>query len=90
MATRSELGRGEEVGIYLVDKDWGDSSLGGNGRTTIIGSTGEDFAECNWPVVVKVKADVTNKELCVYLEDLLEAVREGFFLEVGAEQRGNV
>jgi hypothetical protein len=46
-------------------------------------SAGEDFADCQWPVVVKAKADVTRENLVQHLRDLADAIEErALFVEV--------
>jgi hypothetical protein len=87
---RSEPGMGRVVGLYLLDKTENcllDSVLGQNGRfTAMCGSVGEDFSISGWPVVVKVKAEVTQEELAQHLRDLAEAVENGFFMAVDQDR----
>jgi hypothetical protein len=89
---RSEPGRGPLVGLYLADRadKWrGDCVLGqADGFTTIMGSTGEDFAESGWPVVVKVQREVSREDLAQHLRDLAEAVETGFFMDVERDYEG--
>lgn len=82
MANRSEPGKGEIVGIYILGpaERWCDSVVGGYNKTAMCGSAGEDYADSGWPIVVKVKAKVSRSELSQHLRDLADAVDDGFFI----------
>ena len=84
MAQRSEPGKGSIVGIYLAQPagEWLDSVVGMYNKTELCGSVGEDYAECGWPVVVKVKARVTKEELVQCLRDLTDAIEDGHYTDV--------
>ncbi len=92
MARRSEPGLGRMVGIYMLDdaEKWrGDhvmAPLGTTHRTVIMASDGEDYADCAWPVVVKVQAEVSREFLIERLTDLLKTVKRGFFIKTGQER----
>ncbi len=77
---RSIPGEGAAIGLYLLggeDKTF--DLIQPYNRTVIMGSRGEDFAVCSWPVVVKVQAYVTPAQLAQHLRDLLAS---GLFIEV--------
>ena len=85
---RSLPGKGDIIAIYVLGPDElcdGDSIMG-YGKTAICGSTGEDFSDSAWPVVVKVKAKVTKEQLIQHLSDLTKTVQDGFFVEVKEEK----
>ena len=71
--SRSESGQGDIIDIYLVDRDF-------NGRTYIDTSYGEDYADCDYPLVVKVKrnSDMTLDGLICSLRDLADSLEAGF------------
>jgi hypothetical protein len=69
---RSEAGKGDLVDIYLMN---------GMGDCTLISPTvGEDFAECGYSMVVKVKhwPHVTEEEVIKGLRDLADSLEESF------------
>jgi hypothetical protein len=69
---RSEPGKGEIVQIFLIDDHYG--------NTIINPTVGEDYADCQFPVVVKVKpnSDITNKDLIRALRDLADSLEADF------------
>ena len=86
MPQRSGSGRGHICGIYTLGmrdpyaKEV--SPEGGSGDLPhLTASIGEDYADCQWPLTVKAKADVTREHLSWYLTKLYEAVDEGFFMD---------
>ncbi len=85
MAKRSEPGKGEVVGIYTLDNtDCCDSVVGAFNKTALCYSAGEDYADSEWPIVVKVKAKVSRSELSQHLRDLADAVDDCFFINGAA------
>ena len=79
----SQSETGEMIGIYLLGpatEEFCDNYVGVHGQTAICGSIGEDFANTAWPIVVKVKAEVTQAELSRHLRDLADAIDQGFFV----------
>ncbi|MGE5443326.1 MAG: hypothetical protein ACM3SR_01835 [Ignavibacteriales bacterium] len=81
MANRSEPGKGEIVGIYLLDSTKiCDSVIGAYNKTALCVSAGEDYADSVWPIVVKVKPVVSRSELSQHLRDLADAVDNGWFV----------
>jgi hypothetical protein len=86
---RSQSEKGEIIGIYLLGpatEEFCDSYIGACGQTAVCGAVGDDFANTVWPVVVKVKAEVTQAELSQYLRDLADAVDQGFFINPSHEK----
>lgn len=85
MARRSLTGMGHICGIYTLGKNdpyhKDDGRLVSTDLPILTASIGEDFAECRWPVTVKVQASVTADELMLYLNQLEQAVDEGFFMD---------
>jgi hypothetical protein len=71
--TRSEPGKGDIVDIFLIDKSADSPTLLNHG-------SGEDFADCVWPVAVKVKhkSCMSKKELTKGLRDLADALEADF------------
>ena len=69
---RSEPGKGEIVQMYLIDDCYA--------KTLINPSVGEDYADCVWPVVVKVKpnSDITDQDLIRALRDLADSLEADF------------
>ena len=68
MNKRSRAGRGEQVMIHLMDEPK-------PGEFEMWSSMAEDFAQdCHFPVVVKVKAQVTNAQLVTYLRKLASMI----------------
>ena len=86
MPQRSGSGRGRICGIYTLGmrdpytKEVGIKGGGGD-LPHVTASIGEDYADCQWPLTVKAKADVTREHLSWYLTKLYEAVDEGFFMD---------
>jgi len=71
--TRSEPGKGDLVDIFLIGRSLDSTTLLNHGF-------GEDFADCRWPVAVKVKhkSCMSNEELTKGLRDLADALEAGF------------
>lgn len=89
MAGRRSLpGRGRVSLIYTVGAE--DLHAGGlapkrsSDDPVLNAMVGEDFADCGWPVTVKVQADVIQRDLTNYLERLASTVRQGFYMQAGA------
>ncbi len=73
---RSEPGKGEQIGCYLVDLE----RLGWHGPDAgLQGGLNEDFADCHWPVVVKAKLDVSADQLVRSLRVLADSIESGDF-----------
>ena len=85
MPQRSGNGRGRICGIYTLGmrdpyiKEIGNDS--GGDLPHLTASIGEDYADCQWPLTVKAKGDVSREHLSWYLAKLYEAVDEGFFMD---------
>ena len=77
---RSTPGQGEQCFIYVLGRadQYADSVVPSYGQ--ISAGCGpnirEDFAETTWPVVVKVKPHVTERDLIQHLRDLADAIEE--------------
>jgi hypothetical protein len=71
--TRSDSGKGDIVDIFLLRKSSDSTTLLSHGF-------GEDFADCGWPVAVKVKhkSYMSNEELTKGLRDLADALEARF------------
>jgi hypothetical protein len=71
--TRSEPGKGDLVDIFLIGRSLDSTTLLNHGF-------GEDFADCIWPVAVKVKQKscMSNDGLIMGLRDLADALEAGF------------
>ncbi len=75
---RSEFGKGEKVWIYVL----GPASEFADGIVPAFGkisagcgpNLGEDFANCIWPVVVKVKTSIPDQKLVQHLRDLADSI----------------
>lgn len=84
MAKRSETGKGCVCRILVMGpaREWADEVTGAYNQTTICGPTlGEDYAECGWPISLKVKPNVSQKDLVQSLKDLIASIEEyGFEL----------
>ena len=69
---RSEPGKGDIIDVFLMDTKYGETlfSMG----------MGEDFADCYWPVVLKVKhkACINNAELIKALRDFADSLEADF------------
>jgi hypothetical protein len=65
--TRSEPGKGDIAHIYLLDRDF-------RGRTYVDGIISEDYANCHYPVVIRVKhnSDMTGEELISSLREFAD------------------
>ncbi len=48
--------------------------------TALTASIGEDFADCSWPVTVKAHAATPPKRLRFYINQLKDAVGQGFYM----------
>ena len=81
MARRSIPGQGSMCGIYLASPGIsGDCIVDPNSdNKTILSSVGEDYADCSFGVVVKVKPEVTQAELADHLRRIADAVEKGFY-----------
>ncbi|GEM_PF-5699070 len=92
MSTNNESESGAKVGIYVLGpkdhalpralKRSGSTSVTEFGGTALCASIGVDFAKSAWPIVVKVKAIVSRKELSQSLRDLADAVDRGMFIQL--------
>ena len=71
---RSEPGKGDLIDIYALDEH-GDSD-----STFIWRNVVEDYADCKWPVVVKVKhnSGLTREDCIKVLRDLTETLEANF------------
>jgi hypothetical protein len=71
--TRSEPGKGDIVDIFLIGKS-------SDSPTLLNYGFGEDFADCVWPVAVKVKhkSCMSKEELTKGLRDLADAIEADF------------
>ena len=76
MSNRSQIGQGKQVKIFVAGpaEEFSDSMIGNFHGTAICSSQGEDFASTMWPVVVKVQAGVTQRQLVQHLTDLLTSI----------------
>ena len=65
--TRSEPGKGDIADIYLLDRDF-------RGRTYVDLIITEDYANCHYPVVIKVKhnSDMTGEEIISSLREFAD------------------
>lgn len=86
MPQRSSTGTGRICGIYTMGmrdpyaKRHGEA-IPKRELPLLTASIGEDYADCQWPLTVKAKADVTCEHLAWYLTKLFEAVDEGFYMD---------
>jgi len=86
MAQRSQAGKGRICGIYTMGMqdpyahDLAPVSASPD-SPFITTSIGEDFADCKWPLTVKVTSSVSREQLLWYLNKLFQAVDEGFFMD---------
>ncbi len=86
MAQRSHAGQGRICGIYTMGMqdpyahDLAPASASPD-SPYITTSIGEDYADCQWPLTVKVTSSVTREQLLWYLTKLYQAVDEGFFMD---------
>ena len=78
MSDRSPIGQGKQVRIFVAGpaEEFSDSMIGSFHNTAICSSQGEDFASTMWPVVVKVQAGVTQRQLVQHLTDLLTSITD--------------
>ncbi len=79
---RSEPGQGAPVVIYQIGRAdcFADSMTPAYGKISAgCGGPGgdprEDFAVCIWPVIVKVKPDVSDEDLVQHLRDLADLIK---------------
>jgi hypothetical protein len=79
---RSEPGKGDDCDIYALGRadKFADSCVPSYGRISagMWKSRNEDFADTIWPVVVKVKLEVTDYELVQHLRDLANRIEEKY------------
>ncbi len=77
---RSTPGQGQQCIIYMIGRAdrFADSVVPGYGQISAgCGpSPNEDFADTNWPVIVKVKPTVTESDLIQHLRDLADAIEQ--------------
>jgi hypothetical protein len=80
MPRRSEPGKGERVIIHVLGRadEHADCMVGQFGEISAgCGPMlGEDFAVTGWPVVVKAKQTVSNKDLVQHLRDLAKSIKK--------------
>lgn len=71
---RSEFGKGEIIDLILLGEKekWADDLCRAYKDTVIMGGDSEDFAICHWPIVIKVKKNVTHELLKRSLRDYLD------------------
>ena len=89
---RSKPGRGEQVKICVLGPaaTHHDCMVPRFGDTAGCGpNIGEDFAVCGWPVVVKVKIDVSDASLVTMLRDLADSIERHSAAEVD-QQHGDI
>lgn len=82
LSTRSEPGKGEICTIYCVGPSVGFTP---NEDAEIWQQEAEDYASTSWPVVLKVKNNVTQAELASYLKALLRCIEHDFRGTISAE-----
>ena len=77
---RSTPGQGQQCLIYMLGRadEYADSVVPGYGQISAgLGpSPNEDFADTNWPVIVKVKPTVTESDLIQHLRDLADVIEQ--------------
>ena len=80
---RSKPGKGEMVSLFLMSP-FNPEAPGANsyyqrgeGRTIIHASRGEDFADCLFPIAIKIKDSVEKHELIQSLLDLAQWLQLG-------------
>ncbi len=77
---RTEPGKGKPVSIYVLGRasEYADSIVPAYGE--ISAGCGpnlrEDFADCMWPVVIKVKPEVPEVDLVQHLRDLADTIEQ--------------
>ena len=85
MARRSLTGKGLICGIYTLGvrdpRERERGALSSRDDPILTASIGEDFADCRWPVTVKVQASVDRDRLLWYLGKLTEAIEKGFLMD---------
>ena len=80
---RSKPGEGEIVRLFVMSPFAPNSptldehNQRGEGRTIINVSRGEDFAECHYPISIKIKNSVEKHELIQCLLDLAQWLQLG-------------
>ena len=94
-AMRSTPGQGQQISIYVLGQadEHADSIVPSYGAITAGCGPNlrEDFAETKWPVVIKVKPEVSDGYLIQHLRDLADLVEERAEEEVAhIVQRGTV
>lgn len=71
----NEIEHGDVVAIYVLsDARAADDVIGTYGQTAMCASVGDDYAVTNWPIVIKVKRQVTRPQLVRHLLDLAAAI----------------